>query len=97
MKYENAKIEEAGLYYIGHYGTVNVKLDLETRGGGASVTIPIDKIEEFLSMFEDDIDLEDGFYIHHLRGFPVRMLLDGTGKITAIGDILSEKDEMLKL
>lgn len=97
MKYENAKIVEVGLYYIGHYRTAHIKIDLETRGGGACVTIPTNKIGEFLSIFEDDIDLEDGFYIHHLKGLPVRMLLDETRKIVAIGNILSEDDEMMKL
>lgn len=99
MKYENAKIVEAGLYYIGHFRTACIKIELETRGGGACVTIPVAKVEELLDLFADEVDenIEDGFYVHHLKGLPVRMLLDGTGKIIAIGDILSEEDEMLKL
>ena len=99
MKYENAKIEEAGLYYIGHYRTAYIKIELVTRGGGACVTSPAANVEKLIDLLADDIDknIEDGFYIHHLKGLPVRMLLDGTGKIVAIGNILSEEDEMMKL
>ena len=99
MKYMNAKIEEAGLYYIGHFRTAYIKIDLETRGGGACVTIPAANIEKLLDLFADDIEenIEDGFYIHHLKGLPVRLLLDDTGKIIAFGDIFSEEDEMMKL
>jgi hypothetical protein len=99
MKYENAKIVEAGLYYIGHFRTAHIMLDLETRGGGASITIPVDRVEELVDMFENDIreNVEDGFYIEHLKGVPMKLLLDATGKIVAFGDIFSEEDEMMKL
>lgn len=57
------------------------------------------KLKNFLACLPHDIDenIEDGFYVHHLKGLPVKMLLDETRKIVAIGNILSEKDEMLKL
>lgn len=99
MKYMNAKIEEAGLYYVGHHRTAYIEIDLETRGGGARITIPVDRVEELVGMFRNDIqeNVEDGFYIEHLKGVPTRLLLDDTGKIIAFGDIFSEEDEMMKL
>ena len=56
MKYTNAKITQAGLYYIGHYRTACIRLELKTRGGGATVSVPVAQVGKLLEMFEDEIE-----------------------------------------
>ena len=44
MKTENARIQNIGLYYEGHFGNVYVKCVLDGRGWGAQIIIPMEKI-----------------------------------------------------
>ena len=95
----NAKIEKAGLYYNGHYRSCAIMLELELREGGASLEIPVDLTEEFMEMFKDELDLENGAFVNDLEGVPVVLKTDGDrfGKIVAIGSILANEDELLDL
>ena len=93
----NARISDIGLYYLGHGNVLSIKCDLEGRGWGATVTIPMEKVRKFIRMFQDDIDLEDGIYVHELVNAKVRVAQDKDRKIVALGDILAEEDEMVEL
>lgn len=97
----NARIEQAGLYYNGHYRHYSLRIVLKTRGGGASIELPVDRTEELIEMFEDDLDLENGVFVGDLKDVPVVLKLDGDneyqGRIVAIGNILASEDEMLYL
>lgn len=95
----NAKIEQAGLHYNGYYKHCSIRIDLITRGGGASIELPVEWTKGLMEMFEDDLDLENGVFVSDLKGVPVVLKLDGDntyqGRIVAIGNILSNEDEML--
>jgi len=97
----NAKINQAGLYFDGHSGRYCIMVVLETRGGGASIKIPVEKTGELMKAVGDELDLENGVFVNQLEGVPVVLKLDGDrefqGKIVAIGDILSSEDEMFYL
>jgi hypothetical protein len=95
----NAKIEKVGLYYNGHYRHYSLRIELKTRGGGASIELPLDRTPELMEMFEADLYPEDGVFVGDLKGVPVVLKLDGDneyqGRIVAIGSILANEDEML--
>lgn len=97
----NAKIEEVGLYYNGHYRHYSLRIVLRTRGGGASIELPVDRTEEFMEMFEDELDLENGVFVSDLKDIPVVLKKDGNneyaGEIKAIGNILASEDELMPL
>lgn len=94
---QNARIRDIGLYYLGHGNVLSIKCDLEGRGWGATVTIPMEKVRKFIRMFQDDIDLEDGIYVHELVNAKVRVAQDKDRRVVALGDILAEEDEMVEL
>lgn len=97
----NAKIEKAGLYYNGHYNHCAIRVELKTRGGGASIEFTIEKAKEFMDMFDEELDLENGVFINDLEGVPVVLKLDRDkefqSKIIAIRSILSSEDEMMDI
>ena len=97
----NAKIERAGLYYNGHYRHYSLRIVLKMmRGRGAFIELPIDRTEEFMEMFEDELDLENGVFVGDLKGVPVLLKTngeDGYGKIVAIGSILATEDELMPI
>ena len=96
-KTENARIQDIGLYYDGHFDRLSIRCVVDGRGWGTSVYIPIAKMKKFVSLFGDSIDLENGIYIHELENAPVKVVLNDENSIVAIGDILSTEDEMVKL
>ena len=95
----NAKIEQAGLYFNGSYNRYCIRIVFRTRGGGASIELPVERTSELMSMFDDELDLENGVFVSDLEDIPVVLKLDGNneygGKIVAIGNILSNENEML--
>ena len=95
----NAKIKKAGLYYDGHFNCCSVGVELKTRGGGAIIRFPVEKTTEFMDMFDEELDLENGVFINDLEGVPVVLKLDGDtefqSKIVAIGSILASEGEMM--
>ena len=97
----NAKIEQVGLYYNGHYRHCSLRLVLRTRCGGASIELPVDKTEEFMEMFKAELDLENGVFVSNLKDVPVVLKTDGkneyAGEIKAIGNILASEDELMPL
>ena len=94
----NAKIKNAGLYYNGHYRHYTFRVELETRGGGASIEFPVERTEEFMEMFENDLDIENGVFASDLAGVPVVLGTEARfGKIIAIGNILADEDEFMDL
>ena len=95
----NAKIRKAGLYFNGHFNTYSIRIILDIRGGGAAVEIPVEKTEEFMSMFSDELDLENGVFVHDLKGVPVVLKTADNrySKIVAIGNILATEDELMNL
>ena len=97
----NAKIEQAGLYFDGHYRRYYIMVVLETRGGGASIKIPVDKTGDFMDVFRGELDLENGAFVNELEGTPVVLKLksdnEHSGEIVAIGDILASEDELFEL
>ena len=97
----NAKIEEAGLYYNGHYRHCSLRIVLRTRGGGASIELPVDRTEEFMEMFADELDLQNGVFVSDLKDVPVVLKTDGkneyAGEIKAIGNILASEDALMPL
>ena len=95
----NAKIEEIGLYFNGHYNHYCVRIVLEMRGGGGSVEFPVERIEEFMSMFDNELDTENGVFVQELKGTPVVLKTDGDryGNIVAIGDIMADENELMQL
>lgn len=100
FRLENAKIEDIGLYYCGHGNTTYVSIILGGRGWGASVVMPENKVGRFVKMFDDEVDVENGVFLHELKGKPVRVMFDGKGlssPVIGIGDILSNEDDMIML
>ena len=97
MKTENARIQNIGLYYEGHFGNVYVKCVLDGRGWGAQIIIPMEKIRNFMGLFSGSYNLEDGIFLYELENAPVKVILNDSGEVVAIGDILSTEDEMVKL
>ena len=97
----NAKIEEAGLYYDGHGRCCSLRIVLRTRGGGASINLPVERTEEFMEMFKEELDLENGVFVSDLKDVPIVLKTDGkneyAGEIKAIGNILSSEDELMPL
>lgn len=94
----NAKIKNAGLYYDGHYRHYAFRVELETRGGGASIEFPVERTEEFMEMFKNDLDLENGVFASGLSGIAVVLGTEARfGKIIAIGNILAAEDEFMDL
>lgn len=95
----NAKIVKAGLYFNGHYNRCYVRIVLKMRHGAAFIELPIKKTPELMSMFSDELDLENGVFVSDLKGIPAVLKLDGNneyeGKIVAIGNVLSNENEML--
>lgn len=99
---ENAKIGNIGLYYFGHGNQLSIRVELDGRGWGSTITIPQNKIGEFMEMFDNELDgrVEDGVYIHELSGTPVRVMFNGksiNSRIVGIGDILCNEDDIMML
>ena len=100
---KNARIEKIGLYYNGHFNHYEIKVQLKTNGGGAILGFPVEKTRKFMSMFDHELDLENGVYMNELVGVPVVIKIDCDneygygGKITAIGNILMTEDELMDI
>lgn len=93
----NAKIEEAGLYFNGHYNRYCVRIVLRTRGGGASIELPVERTEELMSMFDKELDLENGVFVSDLKDIPVVLKTTDNGKIVGIGDIFSDENDVMDI
>ena len=94
-KIENARIESVGLYYEGHFDNLYVKCVLDGRGWGAQINIPMSKVKEFVRMFHDTINLEDGIFVYELENAPITVMLNDAHEIVAVGDIFATEDEMI--
>lgn len=94
---ENARIESVGLYYEGRFNSLYVKCVLDGRGWGAQVNIPMEKMRDFVWMFGESINLDDGIFVYELENTPVTVMLNDSDEVIAIGDILSSEDEMIRL
>lgn len=101
---KNARIECIGIYYNGHYNHYEIRVQIKTaKGGGATFGFPVEKTIEFMSMFDQELDLENGVYMNELVGVPVLIKIEGNdefgygGKITAIGNILMTEDELMDI
>lgn len=108
IRIENARINEIGLFYFGHGNCTQTRVELDGRGWGASITIPIEKVGRFVKLFRDEPsiadEIEDGIFINRLKGLPVRVMFDGQSigsRIIGIGDIMAdenaEEDEFLMI
>lgn len=97
---ENAKIEDIGLYYLGHGNMTYIRAVLGGRGWGVAIDIPEKKVGAFINMFKDEVDVENGLFLHELAGKPVRVMFDGPGlsaSVIGIGDILSNETDMVMI
>ena len=106
IRIENARIKEIGLFYCWHVNLVQIRVELDGRGWGTSITIPFEKVGRFVKLFKDEpsIDIEDGIFINRLKGLPVRVMFDGQSigsRVIGIGDVLAdenaEPDEFLMI
>ena len=86
----NAKIRECGLFYLTHYKTWEARAILELPGGGCILTIPENKFGEFVKLFQDDMNIEDGVFFHNFEGRYIRVTFEN-GKAVAIYDLLDRE------
>lgn len=85
MNQFNCEITECGLRYIAHGDICELKLC--TRDFG--LTIPLNKISEFTKLFPD-INWEDGYFFHKLKGRYLRAYTDRTGRIVGLKHIVKD-------
>ena len=94
---KNCKIKDAGLVFNAHFNVYYIQVELDFGGGGACITFPVDHAREFVSMFDDELDFEDGAYLHQLKGHPAVVQTDNNGKIIAIGSFLMKQNELMPI
>ena len=88
----NARIEEIGYYFVGHYRTGAIRVQLETSKGHCAFDVNPMAVKDFLEAI--NAVEEDGQYIHELVGKNVCAWFDGEhGKILQVSDILDEQGE----
>lgn len=98
--FHNAIIGDIGLYYIPHYGSMTVQIELYGGDWTQSVDVNLKNMKRFvrtvLEPSNESFD-EDGMYIHHLKGTPVKVSVNGespaSNRIVAIGRILADDDD----
>jgi len=87
---ENQQITSIGLKYVGHFNICEFSVTFDTCG----TDIPIKRIGEFVKLF--DVDMEDGYMLHKLKGSYVRVTFDwNTRRLVMIQHITKDKNYIL--
>ena len=79
----NFEILDIGLYYIAHFNLYQLKLFSDNF----SLAIPLNRLNEFIQLFPD-INWEDGYMFHKLKGRYLRAVLDNNGKLVQLKHIV---------
>lgn len=79
----NFQIEEIGLKYIGHFNICEFVLYADCF----SLTLPVSRMRDFIALFPD-INWEDGYMLHKLKGRYLRCLENGKGKVVGLKHIV---------
>lgn len=91
MRIINTEIIDCGLIYNAHDNSSEVKV----YGTAWSITIPIDRLNEFTDIFPE-LDWEGGEFIHNLKGKYVRLAYDKNFEIYSISHIVKDLTYMVK-
>ena len=86
----NAKIKDCGLFLWPDCNSWEVRIILELPGGGCSLTIPEEELINFARLFQDDMDIQNGVFLHNFEGRYIRVTFENR-KAVAIYDLLDRE------
>lgn len=90
MRTINEQVEEAGYYYIGHFGCGQLQIDCKN----CRIVIGFQNQHKIFDLLYKifDIDSEDGIYLHSIKGKYCRIIIDSNFNVKALQHITKDNN-----